>query len=192
MRGSGTFRWTFILLALLAPQLAQAHPGVGAASGFSGGLLHPFTGLDHMLAMTAVGLLAAQRGGRALWLVPLAFLSMMALGAFMGAAGVTLPFVEQGVAASVLIFGVVLAASFPLPAAASVPLVGLFALFHGHTHGTEMAGLGCGLGFMLATACLHLGGIGLGLAARRAGSLKFVRYAGGAMAACGVYLIITA
>jgi len=181
-------------LFFLAPSLAQAHTGVGPTTGFAHGLTHPVTGLDHICAMVAVGLWAVQRGGRALWLIPFVFVSVMALGGALGAAGVALPFVEKGIIASVLILGVLIAAAVRLPLLVSVFLVGLFALFHGHAHGAEMpdtaSGLAYGLGFILATVGLHFCGIGLGLMARQFNSTNWVRYGGGAIAACGVYLCL--
>ena len=182
---------------VLLPSLAQAHPGLpGHTHGFVNGLAHPLTGLDHICAMVAIGLWAAQRGGRALWAVPLAFVSVMALGGILGMTGGALPFVETGIAMSVLILGVLIAASVRLPLLTSVLLVGAFALFHGFAHGAEMPAtascLDYGIGFMMATASLHLCGIGLGLTARRWGSMQLIRCAGGAIAACGVFLFLTA
>jgi urease accessory protein len=185
-----------ILLALpvfFLPSLALAHPGFpGHTHGFANGLAHPLSGLDHVCAMIAVGLWAAQRGGRALWLVPLAFVSVMALGGMLGMAGIALPFAEQGIVASVLILGILITASVRLSLAASVLIVGAFALFHGYAHGAEMpataSGLAYGIGFMAATAGLHLCGIGVALGARQFGSAQLVRCTGGAIAACGVYL----
>ncbi len=154
-------------LVFLLPSLAQAHPGIpGHTHGFDNGLFHPLTGLDHICAMIAVGLWAAQRGGRALWLVPLTFVSVMAFGGALGMSGIALPFVETGIVASVLILGVLIAAAVRLPLMASAAMVGLFALFHGFAHGAEMpdtaSGLVYGIGFIAATAILHLCGIGLG------------------------------
>jgi urease accessory protein len=183
------------LLVLLLPTLAYAHVGVGPTSGWFAGLVHPITGLDHLAAMIGVGLWAAQRGGRALWLVPLTFVLVMSLGGLLGMAGLALPLVEPGIVASVLVLGVLIAAAVRLPLVASVLVVGLFALFHGHAHGAEMpdtvAGVAYGLGFIVTTACLHMLGIGLGLAAGRFGSAQMVRYAGGAIALLGVYLCLT-
>lgn len=186
----------FLVPLLLLPSLAQAHPGHGAATGLASGFTHPLTGLDHLCAMIAVGLWAAQRGGRALWAVPLAFVSVMTLGAIAGMGGYTLPFIEQGIAASVLILGILIAAALRLPLAASITVVGLFALFHGYAHGAEMpataSGFAYGVGFVAATAGLHLLGIGLGLTAKKLATEKTVRYAGGAIAACGLYLVLAA
>src|SRR5579863_3698485 len=116
---------------------AAAHPVPGAA-GLTAGFAHPLSGLDHVLAMVAVGLWAAQLGGRALWLVPASFVGFMTLGGALGMAGVHLPMVEAGILASVLILGILIAAAAQLPLAASVAVTGLFAIFHGHAHGTEI------------------------------------------------------
>jgi urease accessory protein len=194
IQSSSIFRRALPLaLIFLLPTLAQAHPGMpGHSHGFENGLLHPLTGLDHICAMVAVGLWAAQRGGRVLWLVPTTFISVMILGGILGMGGAQIPFVEQGIAASVLVLGIFIAAAVRLPLAASMAVVGLFALFHGYAHGAEMpataSGLNYGIGFVAATASLHLCGIGLGLAAQRFASAQFVRYLGGAIAACGIYL----
>lgn len=181
------------MLLVLIPSLAQAHPGVpGHTHGFSNGLSHPLTGLDHICAMVAVGLWAAQRGGRALWLVPATFISVMIIGGVLGMGGMRIPFVEQGIAASVLILGIFIAVAVRLPLAASVVIVGLFALFHGYAHGAETSetasGLNYAVGFIIVTASLHLVGITLGLAAKKFVSIPSIRFAGGAIAACGLYL----
>jgi urease accessory protein len=187
-------RSTLLLLAVIfLPSLAQAHPGVpGHTHGFVNGLVHPLTGFDHLCAMIAVGLWAAQCGGRAFWAVPLTFVSVMAMGGLFGMAGGPLPLVETGIASSVLILGILIAVSARLPLPASVVIVGAFALFHGYVHGAEMpatnSGLAYGLAAILATASLHLCGIGLGLIAARANSMQLIRYVGGAITVCGVYL----
>jgi len=184
----------FLATLLFLPTLAQAHVGVGPTSGFFHGIAHPLSGLDHLCAMMAVGLWAAQRGGRALWAVPLSFLSVMAVGAAMGMAGISVPFVEQGIVASVLLLGVLIATAVRLPVVASAILVGLFALFHGHAHGTEMpvtaSGFAYGAGFVMATAMLHAAGLGLGIAIQRLASSTWIRATGGAIACCGLYLLV--
>jgi len=182
-----------LLVFILLPTLAQAHPGIpGHTHGFANGLAHPLSGLDHICAMVAVGLWAAQRGGRALWLVPSVFVSVMIMGGALGMAAVPVPFVEPGIAASVLVLGVLIAAAVRLPLPVSAVLVGVFAIFHGYAHGAEMpdstSGLAYGVGFVAATASLHLLGIGSSLFAQRFGSARMVRYAGGAIAVCGIYL----
>jgi len=180
----------------LSSRLAEAHTGVGATMGFFHGFGHPFSGLDHILAMVAVGLFAAHLGGRALWLVPSAFVGMMAVGGALGISGVEVPFVELGIAASVIVLGVAVALRFSLPTAAAMALVGFFAIFHGHAHGAEMpsaaSGLTYALGFMLATAILHGIGLGIGLGLGRfdkSTSSAFARFAGSAMALAGVGIL---
>jgi urease accessory protein len=180
----------------LLPSLAFAHPGIGEAVGFDHGFAHPLSGLDHILAMATVGMFAYQLGGRALWLVPSAFVAVMAVGGALGMAGVTLPFVELGIALSVVVLGAVVAFGVKTPVAVAMGLVGLFAIFHGHAHGTEMpaaaAGLAYGAGFVAATALLHLAGIGLGLLIGRIGerhSPAVVRTAGGLVSVAGLALL---
>jgi urease accessory protein len=190
----GTALLPFVLASLLAwfPWLAHAHHGGGHTGGLVHGFSHPFGGLDHLCAMMAVGLWAAQRGGRAQWLVPLTFVSVMAAGGVLGMAGVSLPFVEAGMVSSLLVLGVLIAAAIRLPLAASAALVGLFAVFHGHAHGSEMpantSGLAYGAGFIGATALLHALGIGFARIITRLDPLPLVRLAGGAVALCGLYL----
>lgn len=190
-------RFTQICAAvLLFPALAQAHPGHEGGDvtwDFSAGFAHPLTGIDHILAMVAVGLWAAQLGGHARWLVPSAFVSVMILGAALGHTGAVVPGVEQGIAASVLVLGLLIAANARLPVAAGMGLVGLFALFHGFAHGAEMpasvSGLSYGVGFVFATALLHAAGVGLGLLAGHT-SARVAKCAGWAIAAAGVVLFI--
>lgn len=194
------FRTTCVAAALaLAPSLAFAHTGVGDTHGFVQGFLHPVTGIDHVLAMATVGVFAWQLGGRALWLVPASFVIVMALGGAIGMAGVGLPFVEFGIALSVIVLGAMVALGVKAPLAAAVGLVGLFAIFHGHAHGAEMpenaAGLAYGLGFVLATALLHLAGVGLGFATGRLGDTKgpvWLRGAGAAVCISGFALALGA
>ena len=192
------FKRASIVLVLLAAMTgpAHAHPGHGTNSLFSG-LAHPFAGLDHLLAMLAVGLWAAQLGGRARWLVPACFVGVMALGGALGASGVSLPFVESGVAVSVLILGLLIAMSARLPLAASLSLVGTFALFHGFAHGAEMpvaaSSLAYGAGFMLTSALLHLAGIFIALTmvhaqSKETSALPVLRFAGVAIAVAGLMI----
>ena len=162
------FRLFVTVVLLLAPSIAFAHPGHGGDSSLLAGLIHPFGGIDHLLAMTAVGLFAAQLGGRALWAVPATFVAVMAFGGIFGAAGVSLPFVETAIALSVVVFGFVIFSGTAPPVLAAMALVGIFAIFHGYAHGSEMPVAGSGVlygtGFMVATALLHGFGITLGLA----------------------------
>lgn len=177
---------------MLVPLMAHAHVSVGHTNGLAHGLLHPLTGLDHIAAMIAVGLWAAQCGGRAAWVVPLSFVTVMLLGGLIGMAGISIPFVEPVIVASVLVLGLLIAAAVRLPLVASSLLVGLFAVFHGHAHGAEMpataSGLAYGIGFVLATGVLHCCGIGLGRFAQRLAGPRLAQYAGGAIVALGVYL----
>ena len=189
---------SLVLLAtialLLGSRSACAHPGASPAHDLLHGLQHPLTGLDHLLAMFAVGLLAAGRGGRAIWLVPLTFVVVMTTGAALGMSGVSIPFVEPGVAISVLLLGVFVATALRLPLAMSAAVVGLFALFHGHAHGAEIpatsSALTYALGFVAATIVLQATGIGFALASQRLQSPQLVRQAGAAIALCGLLLCI--
>ncbi len=151
----------------LVPTIAFAHPG-HECPGLMNGLMHPLGGLDHIIAMVAVGLLAARLGGRALWLVPASFVAAMAAGGLVGMAGVGLPYAETGIALSVVVLGAVAAFGVAMPVAVAMGLVAFFAVFHGYAHGIEMpetaSGLAYGVGFVAATALLHGIGIGLGLA----------------------------
>ncbi len=154
------------MAGLLIPGLAHAHPGHMDMSGLASGLAHPLFGLDHLLAMLAVGLWGAQLGGSARWTLPLLFVVVMLAGGGLGMMGLGLPGVEQGIVASVVVLGLLLLAARRVPLAYSGILVGAFALFHGHAHGTEMpihssAAL-YALGFAAATAALHAAGLLMG------------------------------
>ncbi|MDE2309840.1 MAG: HupE/UreJ family protein [Betaproteobacteria bacterium] len=177
------------LFALGLPSLAHAHTGIGDTSGWIHGLAHPVGGLDHVCAMIAVGLWAAQMGGRAVWLVPLTFVTVMALGGVLGMAAVPVVYTEQGIVMSLLVLGVLIAAAVRLPLAVSAAAVGVFALCHGYAHGTEMpqsaSGLAYAAGFMLATALLHASGIGMALFAKGIGRAQWLRLAGVAIILCG-------
>ncbi len=185
----------FVLLAAV-PAIASAHPGHDGDHGFgwdfSGGFAHPLGGWDHLLAMIAVGLWAAQLGGRARWLVPAAFVSLMTLGATLGHGGLEIAGTEQGIAVSVLVLGLLVATAARLPVAAGMAIVGVFALFHGLAHGAEMpataAGFEYGAGFVLATSLLHAAGLGLGLFASRKSTL-IPQTAGVAIAFVGVAML---
>lgn len=177
-------------LSLLAGT-ASAHTGDHGAAGFAGGLAHPFIGLDHLLAMIAVGLWAAQQGGRALWVVPAAFVGTMALGGVLAWSGIALPQAEAAIALSVLVLGVLVATRRRWAATAGAALAAGFALFHGYVHGLEMplaaSPAAYAAGLMLTTACLHGLGIAGSLVGRRA-----VQVAGVGIAAAGVTLIFAA
>ncbi|MGE0257351.1 MAG: HupE/UreJ family protein [Alphaproteobacteria bacterium] len=192
-------RLVFLATALLsaAATAAHAHTGIGDTAGFALGFGHPLGGIDHVLVMVAVGLFAVQLGGRALWLVPLSFVSVMIAGGALGLAGIEVPFVEVGIALSVVVLGFAVALRLHIPTAAAMALVALFAIFHGHAHGAEMPesalGLAYGAGFVLATALLHALGIGLGLGIGKAGTAvgqRALQTAGSAMALAGIAILI--
>ncbi|WP_311030259.1 HupE/UreJ family protein [Mesorhizobium koreense] len=186
------------LAALLLPAAtlpAYAHVGVGPTSSFPAGFMHPLSGLDHLTVMIAVGLWAALKGGKAIWAWPAAFVGVMLGGAALGMAHIPVPFVEPGILASVVALGLLVALAVDLPVSAGIAIIGVFALLHGHAHGTEVpenaAGLDYMAGFALATAMLHLVGIAAGLAS----GLKYralTRAAGAACAAIGVGLVFGA
>jgi urease accessory protein len=182
----------FGLISTLALSTATlpAHPLHINAGGLSSGLLHPLFGLDHILAMIAVGLWAGQMSGRALWLVPGSFLAMVVVGATLGFASVPMPFVEQGIVASIVVLGLFIAVAARLPVWIAAALVGLFALFHGHAHASELLPVASALayttGFVLATAGLHLVGIGLSVFAQRRDATIAVRWTGASLLVAGL------
>ena len=187
---------TLSTVLVLAPTIALAHTGHGDTSGLMHGFTHPITGIDHVLAMVAVGVLAAQLGGRALWLVPLGFVGVMAVAGTLGMAGIQLPVSEVGIALSVIVLGLAVAFRHSLPEVAAIALVGFFAVFHGHVHGTEMPAAASGVpyaaGFVGATAILHAVGVGVGLLVGwEAGALSrhLLQAGGGAMALFGLAVL---
>lgn len=177
--------------ALATP--AAAHVQVGRATGFGTGFLHPISGLDHVLAMVAVGLWGAQLGAPAIWLLPVTFPLVMALGGFLGLVGVPLPGVEVGIAASALLLGAAVMTERKPPLYAAAALVGFFAIFHGHAHGTELppgqSGLLYSLGFVVATGCLHAIGIAIGAIHRWPAGQVALRLAGGGVGLAGLLFL---
>ncbi len=186
-------RLATLTLAAALPLAAAAHTGADAGHhhhGFSAGLLHPLTGLDHLAAMLAVGVwsaLAARSTRELLW-APLAFAAMLLAGALAGLAGATLPGVEPMIAASLLVIGLLVAARLRLPGPAAAVLVGAFAVFHGIAHGTELAGAAALAGMVLATAVLHAAGIAIGWQLRARALLP--RLAGAGVALFGATLLL--
>jgi urease accessory protein len=182
------------LFVLLISNTALAHTGLGAPATLASGFVHPLIGLDHLLAMVAVGLWAAQLGGRALYALPAAFLSVMLLGGLLGMGGLALPAVEIVILGSVLVLGATIAFGRPLPWGLASAVVGGFALFHGFAHGAEMpaaaSAMAYGAGFLLATAALHGLGIGLGVALERLAARPLLRFAGAAVLVCGLDLML--
>jgi urease accessory protein len=179
------------LLAASVPALAFAHTGSGLGVGFS----HPWSGVDHVLAMLAVGLWAVQLGGRALAWAPMSFLALMAGGGMLASAGVALP-TELGIALSVFVLGALVACAARFPMLASALLVGVFAVFHGHAHGNELAvGVSAtsqALGFLGATALLIALGMATAASVQRTGGARLVRVPGAAIALYGAWLVLGA
>lgn len=181
------------LSLFLAPAMAWAHAGGGTLGGFGSGFLHPILGWDHLLAMLAVGLWGAQMNGKAVWSLPIAFPLVMAVGGALGTMKIGLPAVEMAIALSVL--GLGLAVAFALKPKEWVALlfVSVFAIFHGHAHGTELPSaanpLAYGVGFVTATGLIHLVGIGIGLAANRLKQPLVVQATGGLIGATGLYFL---
>jgi urease accessory protein len=180
-------------VVFLCVQNALAHPQKREAVGFLTGFRHPISGLDHVLAMVAVGLWGAQLGAPAIWLLPVAFPLVMSLGGMLGLMGVPLPGVEYGIALSAILLGgaVLFEIRPPLPVAAA--LVGFFAIFHGHAHGTELppgqSALLYSMGFVMATGSLHVLGIGIGTVHRWAWGQKVLRVAGGLVTVGGAFFL---
>ena len=179
------------LLTAAAPALA--HVQAGGATGFLTGFGHPISGFDHVLAMIAVGLWGAQLGAPAIWLLPVTFPIVMALGAFLGLVGVALPGVEVGIAASAILLGAAVMTERKPPLYVAAALVAFFAIFHGHAHGTELppgqSGLLYSLGFVMATGCLHAIGIAVGAIHRWPTGQVALRIAGGGIGLAGVFFL---
>ncbi len=191
-------KYSLALLGLLAYvailPVAEAHTFGSQGAGLMAGLTHPFVGLDHLLAMIAVGIWAGQLGGRAVWLIPLTFVSVMVAAATLASFGLLLPLMEPVIACSVLVLGLLIAGSVRLPTSVGVLLVGLFAVFHGYAHGLELPQTASpilyGAGFVLATALLHGLGIGFVLNSRQHKMLQ--RVAGYSLIAASGLLLAAA
>ena len=180
--------------ALLAPATVLAHNPAGVAGGFASGFMHPLAGVDHILAMVAVGIWGAQLGAPAIWALPIAFPLVMSVGGAMGVRGVPLVGVEIGIAASALLLGLMIFSEARPPLAAAALLVGFFAIFHGYAHGTELPHaanpLAYGVGFIIATGMLHVSGIGLGLVHRWPRGARALRLVGGGISLAGLFLLV--
>jgi urease accessory protein len=186
-------RFLFALVALaLGASPAFAHVGVGSTASFAAGLAHPLSGLDHITVMVAVGLWAALKGHRALWVWPATFVTVMLIGGALGMAHVPVPFVEPGILASVVALGLMVALAVDLPVAVGAVIIGMFALLHGHAHGSEVAenvgGIEYMAGFALATASLHAVGIAFALLMQRVALRPLIRVAGAICVLVGVGL----
>jgi len=180
-------------LVLLSAGPAFAHTENGVAGGFISGFMHPIFGIDHLVAMVAVGLWGAQLGRPAIWVLPIAFPAVMAVGGFLGVIGVPLPMVEVGVASSAIILGLSIAFVMTPSLTVAGLIVAAFAIFHGHAHGMELPDaanpLAYGVGFVLATGLLHLTGIVIGLLVAWPVGAQAVRVCGAAIAAVGIYFL---
>jgi urease accessory protein len=178
---------------LLWAQAAQAHVNRGEAVGFLTGLRHPVSGLDHVLAMIAVGLWGAQLGLPAVWVLPVAFPMVMAMGGMIGLLGIPLPGIEIGIAASAIALGIAVMLEVRPPLAGAAVVVGFFAIFHGYAHGSELPpgenGLLYSLGFVISTGCLHAVGIAIGIVHRWPAGQRALRLAGATVAVAGVFFM---
>ena len=187
-------RFTIILLTLLlCAQEVQAHVHKGEVVSFLSGLKHPISGLDHVVAMIAVGLWGAQLGAPAIWVLPVAFPMVMAFGGMLGLLGLPLPGMEIGIAASAILLGAAVMMELRPPIALAAALVGFFAIFHGYAHGSELpagqSGLLYSIGFVMATGCLHAVGISIGLVHRWNWGQRSLRVAGAAFALAGIFFM---
>jgi len=183
----------FYVIILLWPLAAWAHVESGQAGGFLSGLSHPVSGLDHVVAMIAVGLWGAQLGMPALWILPVAFPMLMAVGGMLGLIGVPVPGVEIGIALSAVVLGALVLGRLRLPLAAAVAVIAVFAVFHGHAHGTELAAgqnaMLYSIGFVIATGLLHGVGVAVGLIQRWELGSQALRGAGALVLAAGLYFL---
>jgi len=179
-----------LLTLLVIVPVAAAHEGGGIAGGFYSGFVHPMLGWDHVAAMVAVGLWGAFLGNPAIWVLPIVFPMVMAVGGALGVAGVPLPAVETGIATSAVILGLMVALAARPPLWVAALIVAVFAIFHGYAHGAELPEaanpLAYSLGFVIATGLLHLSGIAFGLLARWPAGRLAVRTGGGLIALAGV------
>jgi len=178
---------------IFAARMASAHVAGGEAAGFAVGFRHPISGLDHVLAMVAVGLWGAQLGAPAIWMLPVAFPLVMALGGMLALAGVPLPGIEVGIAASAIVLGAAVMLEVRAPIVVASALVAVFAIFHGHAHGTELppgqSAILYSMGFVVATGCLHALGIGIGTVHRWSWGRALLRAAGAVVAASGLVFL---
>jgi urease accessory protein len=188
--------WLIAAATVLAPEAGLAHTGEGVVGGFLSGFTHPILGFDHVVAMIAVGLWGAFLGQPAIWLLPVVFPVVMAFGGLAGVLGVPIPGVEAGIALSAVALGAMVALALRPPLWVAAILVGAFAIFHGHAHGTELpeaaSPLAYGVGFVIATGLLHLSGIALGLLSRWPAGLGAVRVGGALIACAGLFFLIGA
>jgi len=195
----GKMMWQFafllLLMAFITPTGAWAHIKAGETVGLLSGASHPVSGLDHVLAMIAVGIWGAQLRAPAVWLLPITFPMVMTMGALMGLLNIPLPGVEIGIACSAITLGILILIEKRPALWIAVCIIGIFAIFHGHAHGTELpeetSGLLYSLGFVVATGCIHCVGISIGLIHRWKAGQIMLRIAGGLIGAAGCVFLIT-
>lgn len=191
-----TFSILLVFIISFIPVTVYAHEGGNVPiGGFLAGLIHPVLGYDHLLAMLSVGILSAQIGGRAIWTVPTTFVTVMALGGTLGMIGIGLTAIEMGIAASLVLLGLVIAAERKLPILIAMGGVGFFAIFHGYAHGTEMPETAqpmlYALGFLTGTAVIHIAGVVIGDIARHYERGKLMLRVGGVFIALIGVLFMT-
>jgi len=193
---SNLIRYLTLIIVLGFSSLAFAHTGEGAVGGFISGLFHPVLGLDHVIAMVAVGLWGAFLGMPAIWLLPVVFPLVMAFGGILGILGVPVPAVEIGIAVSAIALGALVAFAARPPIWIAAIIVGIFAIFHGHAHGTELPeaanALAYSLGFVLATGILHATGIAFGLLTKWPAGRVAVRSGGVIISILGCMFLVAA
>lgn len=179
-----------LILLMTVATAANAHEGAGGLGGFASGFMHPILGWDHVVAMVAVGLWGAFLGRPAIWILPVVFPLVMAFGGALGVMGIPIPAVETGIASSAIVLGIMVAMAARPPIWVAAVIVGAFAIFHGHAHGTELPHaanpLFYSLGFVIATGLLHLCGIAFGLIVRWPAGKIAVRAGGGLIALAGI------
>ncbi|WP_020560206.1 HupE/UreJ family protein [Thiofilum flexile] len=188
-------RLIVVLFTLVLPSLAWAHSGAGDGSGFMSGFLHPISGLDHVTAMVAVGILGAFMGKPAIWVLPITFPIVMAFGGVLGLLGIPMPGIEIGIAVSSIVLGIMILMGTNPPLPIAIVIVAAFAIFHGYAHGTELPQaanpVAYSVGFVISTGLLHLAGIAFGELIRMPHGVKIVRAAGGIIALAGSYFLVS-
>ena len=193
MKASHSIRLVLPIVFALLPTAALAHAQVGSATGFLTGFMHPLTGLDHIIAMVAVGLWGAQLGAPAIWMLPVTFPMVMAFGGFLGLIGIPIPGVEIGIALSGVLLGAAVMTESRPPLWGAAALIAVFAICHGHAHGAELppgtSGLTYSIGFVVATGLLHACGIGIGTVHRFSYGRLALRGLGGLISLGGVFFL---
>jgi urease accessory protein len=194
MRSSRLSHAAILVTLLVMTDTASAHEQQGVPGGLASGFLHPLSGLDHLAAMVAVGLWGAQLGAPAIWILPITFPLVMAVGGVLGVLGIPLPMPEVVIALSALVLGGAVASRLRLPFVVAALVVGIFAIFHGHAHGAELPksanALAYGVGFVVATGLLHLCGIAIGTLSRSPAGGRLIQALGASIAVLGCYFLL--